>query len=380
MRTAIIGAGFAGATHVEALRACGVEPALIITKHEDTARAFAVEHGILQWGTDLSLACAEEIDAVHICTPPTSHGKLTEYFLQAGKNVLCEKPLCLDPKEAEKLCKLAKESGKICALTLNVRYHMACQRAREIIGSGALGRPVLIHGNYLQEFGALPAALDWRFVPELGGSMRAVTEIGSHWVDIAQYISGDRISAVSAQFATFHPIRKVVDGVMAAEEESGQAKEGSAEQTADKTVGQTEKIKDAAGAVVQVTSEDAAAVNLRFASGAIGSVMLSEISQGRGNRLSLEITCENGNLWWNEEENNLLHTARKGQGVNTEVFAFGNGFGDTFTALLKNFYLAVRTGKPSDDCPTFEEGVNICKVCDAMERSAGQDSKWICVE
>lgn len=124
---------------------------------------------------------------------------------------------------------------------------------------------------------------------------------------------------------------------------------------------------------IHVETEDAACVSLRFANGAIGNVMLSEISPGRGNRLSLEITCEEGSLWWNEEENNVLHTAVRGDGVRSEIFAFGNGFGDTFTTLIKNFY-------EGGEVPTFREGAQVTNVCDAIRRSAQHESVWTGVD
>jgi len=353
MKAAIFGAGFAGEVHVNALRSCGVEPAVIITRHEESARAFAEKWGIAKWGTDRELALADDIDAVHICTPPATHGELSKYFLQHGKNILCEKPLCFDSEEAAELAAIAEETAKICALTFNVRYHLACQKAKELIASGEFGRPLLIHGNYMQEFNAFPAPLDWRYDADLAGDMRAVTEIGSHWLDIAQYISGEKVEAVSALFGCFNPQRVLKDGMM------------------------YPLHAGIDGEKFAVPSEDAAVVNIKYSNGAIGSVVLSEISPGRGNRLTLEITCEYGNLWWNEEDNNILHTAKKGEGIKTEVFAFGNSFGETFITLLKEFYAAVEKSKKSDSYPSFKEGADICAICSAIYESAKDDSRWV---
>lgn len=353
MKAAIIGAGFAGDVHAEAIRACGVEIAVVVCLAEAEAAAFAEKWGIPKWGEDVALALGDDIDSVHICTPPTTHGELIRRVLGAGKHVVCEKPLCLDAKEAEQLAELEKASDKVCALMLNVRYHMACQRAREILASGELGRPVLIHGCYLQEFAAFPAPLDWRYNPRTAGNMRTVTEIGTHWLDIVQYISGRKVESVSAQFGKFHPERILKDGFT---------------YPADSQV---------EGEPIHVDSEDAAIVSLRYAGGAVGSLVLSGVSHGRGNYLSLEITCENGSLWWNEEENNVLQIAGKGGGIRKEVFAFGNGFSDTFTTLMRSFYAAVRSGGKEGDYPTFREGADICGICCAVYESAVQDAKWI---
>lgn len=357
MKAAIIGCGFSGQVHAAALRACGVEIAAVVTAHEDSAKRFAAQWNIPVYGTAQELACADEIDVVHICTPPNTHGQMVRYFLSHGKHVLCEKPLSLDEKEAAELAALANASGLVCALTFNVRYHMACAKAKEILDSGMLGRVLMIHGNYMQEFNAFPAPLDWRYDETLAGTMRAVSEIGSHWLDLASYLTGLRAEAVSATFGCFYPERVLKDGVM---------------YPLDGTVD---------GQPISIHTEDAAAVTIRYENGALGNVLLSEISPGRGNRLTIEITCQNGNLWWNEEDNNLLHTARKGQGVHTEVFSFGNGFADTFQTLVREVYDAVQAGTPKPDAyPTFTQGAQTAAVCRAIYDSAKQDSRWVPVE
>lgn len=353
MKAAIIGAGFAGDVHAEAIRACGVEIAAVVCLAEPEAAAFAGKWGIPEWGEDLSLALRDGIDSVHICTPPTTHGELVRRVLLAGKHVVCEKPLCLDAKEAKELVELAEASGRVCALVLNVRYHLACRRAHEIMASGKLGRPVLIHGTYLQEFGAFPALLDWRYNRKTAGDMRIVTETGTHWLDITQYITGRKVEYVSAQFGHFHPERILRDGFTYSVDSGVE------------------------GDHVHVDSEDAAIISLRYSDGMIGSLVLSGVSQGRGNYLSLEITCEYGSLWWNEEENNVLHIAGKDEGIRKEIFAFGNGFSDTFTLLMRAYYDAVKNDQKSGDCPTFREGAEICGICCAIYESAMQNAAWV---
>ena len=374
IRAAIVGSGFAARLHTEALRKCGAEPYLVLAAHEESARRFAASFGIPHYAaadagyTELA---DPVIDTVHICTPPTYHAEAVRAALSFGKRVLCEKPLAMTEAEAAAICRLAEnaEMGRAAekdsfrpaqaggtpeaartALVLNVRYHMAVRRAREILRSGALGRPLLIHGSYLQEFHALPAAYDWRYDPKTGGDLRAVTEIGTHWFDAVTYVTGKRIRAVLAATENFMPVRPMLmpDG--------------------------TEK-------EVAVASEDAAQILLSFEDGASGAVVLSEVSPGRGNRLSFEITCEKGNLWWNEEENNCLHTAKKGEGIRTEVFAFGNGFGDTFEALVREFYTgAGPDGTPGGMLPSFADGRYLSAVCDAVRESAGKGSCWVSVK
>lgn len=375
MKAALFGAGFAGEVHAAALKSCGIELAAVVTRSPASAAAFAEKWSIPRFGTDAALAFAEDIDVVHICTPPTTHGTIVRACLEHKKHIICEKPLSLSVEEAEELAARSEKSGLLCAVTFNVRYHQACRRAKEILDSGILGRPLVIHGNYLQEFNAFPAPLDWRYDPSLAGDMRAVTEIGSHWFDIAQYISGEKIQAVSALFGRFHPERILEGGIMYPVKESCGKKTG-------------QEPSEPAG-TIRVHSEDAAAINMKFENGAIGSVLLSEISPGRGNRLTLEITCEQGNLWWNEEENNVLYHATKNGGIRQEIFAFGNGFGDTFTDFLKDVYRhteRLQSGTASEDAvceksmwPGFREGAEIAAICQAAYDSDRDDSRWVTV-
>lgn len=357
-KTGIWGAGNIANTHAEALKASGIPIGAVVDISSEKAEAFAKRYGIQRWGTDPQFLFADEIGTVHLCTPPNLHYEMVKLLLAHKKNVLCEKPLCFKNEEAEELAELAKSGGTVCAINFNVRFHMACQKARTVVASEEFGRVNLVHGSYLQEFNAFPAPLDWRYNEKLAGKMRAVTEIGTHWLDITQYISGRKITGISADFGCFYPERYLEEGTMYPDSAGGRIKEK-----------------------MEVSSEDAAVVHLKFDNGAIGSVVLSEVSPGRINRVSLEVTGEKGNLWWNSEDNNMLHTAVKGGGVNTEVFGFGNGFMDTFRDLVYYFYQDVLTGVPSGNpvYPTFEEGKEIVKLCNAIYESARSDGKWVIV-
>lgn len=352
MNVAIIGAGQIAHTHAEALQASGIHIELVVDATLSVAKAFAEKYNIPRYGTDIEMVYTDQIQVVHVCAPPNLHYKMVSRLIKAGKHVLCEKPLCFEDDQAEELASLAKEYGVVCATNFNVRFHMACQKARQLVDSEEFGRVLLVHGNYLQEFHALPAPNGWRYDYALSGRMRAVTEIGTHWFDIAQYISGKKIKAVSAQFVNCTPIRHVKDGMMYPPDVEGEA--------------------------LVVDSEDIASINIRYEDGVIGSVLLSEISPGRVNDINLEVTGEKGNVWWNSESYNILHNATKNSGVHTEIFAFGNGFMDTFRELVNHFYAAVREGKEPEHpvYPTFEEAANVVKICNAVLRSADNDAAW----
>lgn len=357
MRSAIWGTGNIAHAHAQALKAAGAQLVAVVDREEEKAKDFAMRWGALKYGCDEAVLFSDEIAVVHVCTPPNLHYEMVKKLLQHNKHVLCEKPLCFDNQQARELARLAQESGCICAVNFNVRYHMACQKAKQVVDSLDFGPVMLVHGSYLQEFNAFPAPLDWRYDPVLAGRMRAVTEIGSHWVDIAQYISGKKILAVSALFGRFNPVRGLEDGVMYPREEGKERP------------------------CIEIVSEDAACVNIKFEDGAIGSMTLSEVSQGRINRIELEVTGQNKNLWWNSEENNHLHTAQKGGGINTEVFGFGNGFADTFRALVDQYYAAVQQGSMPDEpnFPDFSEGAKIVEICNGILKSADEDGRWVSV-
>lgn len=358
IKAGVWGAGNIAHTHAEALKAMGIEIGAVVDANEEKARLFAEKYHIGKWGTDPAILLEEGIVSVHVCTPPNLHYTMVSQLLDHKKNVLCEKPLCFNNEEAKKLKEQAKKSGVACAINFNVRFHMACQKAKSLVEAGALGRINLIHGSYLQEFNAFPAPLDWRYQTALAGRMRAVTEIGTHWLDISQYISGKRITALSANFGCFYPERYVENGLMYPDSDGGRRTE-----------------------IMKVASEDGAAVSLRFEGGAIGTLLLSEVSQGRINRITLEVTGEKRNLWWNSEDNNILNTAGKGEGVNSEIFGFGNGFMDTFRSLVESFYQDVRkkcvTAHPA--YPNFDQGELIVRLCNAILESEDSDGKWITV-
>lgn len=352
MNVAIIGAGEIANTHAEALKASGIFIEAVVDAKYEVAERFAKKWGIPNYGTDDSIVYTDSIQVVHVCAPPNLHYEMVSALIKAGKHVLCEKPLCFEDAQAEELAAMAKEYGVVCATNFNVRFHMACQKAKQLVDDGEFGRVLLVHGNYLQEFHALPAPVGWRYNHALAGRMRAVTEIGTHWFDIAQFISGKKIKAVSAQFANCSPTRYVKDGIMYHESDAGEK--------------------------MEVDSEDIASINIRYEDGVIGSVLLSEISPGRVNDINLEVTGEKGNVWWNSEQYNILHKATKNSGVNSEIFAFGNGFMDTFRELTKHFYEAVEAGKQPENpvYPTFEEAANIVKICNAVLRSADNNAAW----
>ncbi len=357
MRCAIVGNGFAARMHARALKGLGHTLSAVVGADAERAAAFARDWGAERSGVEIGLALSGDVGCVHVCTPPELHYPFVREALRAGKHVLCEKPLTIDPRQAGELARLAEGKGLVAAVGFNARFHAACGEARAKIAGGAVGDLRLVHGSYLQEFHALPDAWGWRYRPELAGPMWAVTEIGSHWVDLARHLTGLEVRAVSASFGRFARDRHLAGGVMYAE-----AREGSRP--------------------VRVESEDAALVSLRFSNGALGNVVLSEVSHGRINRLEIEICGSDGSVFWNSEDPYRLGTARKGGGVASGVHAFSGGFSDTFASLFEAVYRDIEAGKPSREpaYPDFRDGWRNAAVCAAIARSAAADSAWVEVE
>ena len=353
MRVAIIGTGSIAGVHARALAALGHTVRAVVSRTQPGAEAFVLAHADAcagaTAGTAIETALADDIDAVHICTPPALHGAAVRTCLDAGKHIVCEKPLCLAAAEAESLAALAKQRALVAALCLNVRYYPANRAAAERIRSGGIGRPLLIHGEYLQAFHAPPHADGWRFDPALGGHMRAITEIGTHWADLASFWTGERIEAVCAALGNFYPTRYRHGRQLTLEKNDRP---------------------------VVTDTEDAAAVVLRFANGAIGTVLLSEVSRGHENDLSIEVAGESGSAAWREAQPDALLSSGKA-GMERESFR-PIAREDTFLPLFEAAYADMMrpAARRAGGYPTFLDGAYLARVCEAIQKSAA-DGCWM---
>lgn len=373
---AILGAGFISHSHAEALRYCQIPICAVVDSSEEAAAAFARKWGIETYGTSEELLFSDEITSVHVCTPPHTHYRIVKKLLEAGKHVLCEKPLCLDPKEAAELASLAASLNLRCGINLNVRFHQMSDKMNALVRGSDFGPVRLVHGQYLQQFHLLPCPYGWRYIPEIAGPMRAVTEIGTHWFDIVQYITGQKITAVSALFGNFQPQRTLRGGIMYP---AGSSARDSEKADSVKKAEDGNAVSDqpeADGRLITVTSEDAALITFRLENGAIGSVTLSEVSHGYSNHLAYEITGDCMTAGWNSQENNSMYMS-SGNGQKTVISdGFGNGFNDSFRRLIQSFYSC-----PGDDslpaCPTFQEGAEIVRLCSAVYESAVKNGGWV---
>jgi predicted dehydrogenase len=374
---AVIGSGFIGTVHIEALRRMGVQVHGLLGSTPERGTASAERIGLSTAYASLDELLADErVDVVHVTSPNHLHHPQVRQILAAGRHVVCEKPLAMTSEESGELVRLAAESGRVNAVNFNIRFYPLNQHVHQLIADGGVGDVRLVSGHYFQDWLLLETDWNWRLVPGLGGSLRAVGDIGSHWLDLVAFMTGLRITEVMADLETFIPVRR---------EPTGPVETFSTERAA-------ETVERAIG------TEDIATILLRFDNGARGTVAISQLSAGRKNSLEYEIDGSSAALSWDSEQpdqlwighregpNEILirNPALMGSMGREAAFLPGGhveGFADTFRALFSAVYADVGDGRPADRpvYPTFAEGHDEMLVGDAVARSAAE-GRWVAVE
>lgn len=287
LNVGVIGTGFIGPAHVEGLRRLGIEVSGVLDISPESARSKADFMHIERVFDSLEEMCSDpDLNVIHITSPNYLHHEHAKAALLAGKHVVCEKPLAMDSSQSAELLALAEEKGLVTAVNFNLRFYPLVHQARAMVRSGDVGEVHIIQGSYLQDWLLLPTDWNWRLEPELGGTMRAVADIGSHWLDLTGFISGLKVEAVLADFTTFLPVRQKPKSSI--ETYSGKL------QTAIEYEDQP------------IHTEDYASILLRFKGGARGVLTVSQVSAGRKNRLFYEIDGSKSALAWDSERPNEL--------------------------------------------------------------------------
>jgi predicted dehydrogenase len=367
IRAAVVGTGFIGVVHVEALRRLGVDVTGIVgsspERAAEKARAAALPPPYPGFEAMLE---DPAVDVVHLTTPNHLHFGQVRDALAAGKHVVCEKPLAMNSEETRELLRLAEESGLVHAVNFNLRFYAQNQAARERVQAGEIGDVRLVSGGYLQDWLLLDTDWNWRLDPKAGGSLRAVGDIGSHWLDLVTHVTGRRVEAVMADLATFIPVRK-------------------------QPTGPVETFSGAAGGETvdtRMETEDAAGILLRLSGGARAVATVSQVSAGRKNRLSWEIDGSRAALAWHSEAPEELWVGHRGRPNELLLSEGGDyppghaeGFPDTFKRLYRAVYRAVAAGGPPDepDYPTFADGHEEALIADAIGRSHAEQ-RWVTVD
>lgn len=376
LKVGVVGAGFIGPAHVEALRRLGIEVTGLWKGDAEGSAQKANEMGLRKgYQSYEELLNDAEVDVVHITSPNYQHYEQAKGALGAGKHVVCEKPLAMNSKESQELVALAKEMQRVNAVNFNLRFYPLVQEAHARVTSGDLGEIYIVQGSYLQDWLLLPTDWNWRLEPDLGGEMRAVADIGSHWLDLTTFITGLKIEAVLADFKTFLPVRK-------------------------KPIQQQEtfggKLDISKEFVEQsINTEDYASILLRFSNGARGVLTVSQVSAGRKNRLYFEIDGANSALAWNSERPNELWVGHR-QRANELLLkdpallspgatryasypgGHNEGFPDTFKQLYKSVYGYIEAGdyEAEADFATFEDGHQELLIGEAILKSS-REGRWV---
>ncbi len=370
LKAAVAGTGFIGAVHVEALRRLGIEVIGVCASTPERAEAKGLAPAYESYA---ALLADSRVDVVHVTTPNHLHHGQVRDALAAGKHVVCEKPLATTSAESAELLELAETSGLVHCTNFNLRFYPIAHQARALVGSGELGDVWNVHGGYLQDWLLYPTDWNWRLEPEKGGALRAVADIGSHWMDLAQWIAGRRMEAVFADLKTALPVRQRP----ASEVETFAA------------AGEVERVD------AEMTTEDIAHLLFRFEGGAVGSAVVSQVSAGRKNSLRLEVDGSGGSLAWDSERAEELwlgHRERPNETLlrNPDLLepaararttlpgGHAEGFAETFRELYRAVYEAVAEGEmPREpDFPTFADGHRSNVLGDAVSRS-NEEREWV---
>jgi predicted dehydrogenase len=372
IRVGIIGTGFAASSHVEAVRRLpGVDAVAVAGRTEARAREVAARWGIeCSHGDYRALLDDDSITAVHVCTPNDLHAEMASAALDAAKHVVCEKPLGMNRAQTLALCNQAAATNVVSAVCFNYRHYPMVRQAKEMLAAGDFGRAFLVHGGYVQDWLLQEDDWNWRLESARAGASRAVGDIGSHWIDNVEYVTGARVARVMARLGRLHEQRhRASAGVETFERTPKTSRES-----------------------VPVDTEDFGALLLEFDGGARGGLVVSQVSAGRKNRLFWEIDAPRAALAWDQEEPNRLWIGRRDEAnhdlvrdpslLAPDAAALAHlpgghqeGWAEGLKNLLADFYAAVsarsRDERHAPSFATFADAHHVTEVVEATVESDG---------
>ncbi|HVR75549.1 MAG TPA: Gfo/Idh/MocA family oxidoreductase [Planctomycetota bacterium] len=379
---AVVGAGFIGPVHVEALRRLGIRVTGILGS--DAAKSAAAREAL---GLPRAYASLDEVledssvNAVHLAVPNILHHDMAMRALRAGKHVLCEKPLAMTSRQSAELVDLARSTRLAAGVCYNVRFYPLNLEARDRVRRGDLGRVFAVNGSYVQDWLFHETDYNWRVLSERGGELRAMADIGTHWIDLVTSLTGLEIEAVLADLATVHKVRRRPRG----EVETFRSKDSP---------GDVEPATDP----ISIDTEDHGAVLFRFRGGARGSLHVSQVTAGRKNCIRYEIAGSRCALAWNSETPNEIWIGRRDRPNESLIRdpalvgdlarrfmrypgGHNEGFPDSFKQCFQAFYEHIAGGDTSAPpfLPTFEDGHREIVLCEAILRSH-REERWITLE
>lgn len=364
-RVAILGAGMIGEVHRRAARLAGAELVGVMASTPQRSAAVAERWEVPNGYPDLDAVVAGDAEVVHICTPNASHVPYAVALLEAGKHVICEKPLGTGLDDARRAAEVAQRTGLVNTMPFAYRFHPMARELRAQVQSEAFGAVNLVHGSYLQDWMLSPEATSWRVDPLAGGPSRAFGDIGSHWCDLMEWVTGDRIAELVSTTSISVPRRP------AATAASFSAASSDAP-------------------LVEVTTEDSALIIFRTTGGVAGSAVISQLAAGRKNRLWIEVDGMRLSAVFDQElaeqlwigtdaETRVLvrdpnHHSAEQRRLASLPAGHAQGYAQCFESFVADSYAAVDAyegrGSAPDGLPTFADGARAAAICDAMLRSA----------
>jgi predicted dehydrogenase len=375
LKAAMFGTGFMGKVHTEAIRRLGhVEVATVAASNQATADKFAaalaIPHATADWRAVLN---DPQIDAVHICTPNVLHHPMAKAALEAGKHVLCEKPLTMTSAEARELEQIAEKKKLAHCVNHNLRFYPQVQQMRSMIAAGELGDIQIVNGTYFQDWLLFDTDWNWRADAEAGGILRAMGDIGSHWMDMIQHLTGLKITSLCADLQTFQKTRK--------------RPKGSVETFTGK------KLQAADYDAVPIKTDDFGAVLLKLGDRARGAFAVSQVSAGRKNRFAFEIYGTKSGAAWNQERPDELWIGQRNSPNQIIVkdpslfdpraasFAdlpggHSEGYDDTFKQMFRRFYARVADPSAPVEYPTFADGAWGMELLEKVLESSNKQA-WV---
>ncbi len=368
VKVAVLGAGFIGPVHVEALRRIGATVKGILGVDEDESKRAAASLNLPRAYASLEEVLADdEVESVHIATPNRLHFEMAGKALRAGKHVMCEKPLAMNSQETAELVGLAEETGLAAGVNYNMRSYPLAREAADMVRRGDVGEIYSVCGSYVQDWLLYDTDYNWRVLAEEGGELRAVADIGTHWMDLVHAVSGLDVEAVCADLHTVHPIRKRPKGEV------------------ETFKGKQEKI--VATEEVAITTDDYGCIMFRFKGGARGCLWVSQTTAGRKNCLRYELAGSKCALQWNSEEPNSMWMGRR-ETANQVLLrdpallsdaaapfasypgGHNEGYPDTFKHCFRAFYEYIQGGGDVPAAfPTFADGHREAVLCEAILES-----------
>jgi predicted dehydrogenase len=374
IRTAIFGTGFMGRVHLEGVRRVdSVEVAAIVGRNAEKAHRLGTGFAVPAITPDYKEVLRDPaVDVVHICTPNAQHFPMVKDALLAGKHVLCEKPLATSVAEGEELVSLAAKRGLRNCVCHNLRYYAMVQQMRRMREAGDLGEILVVQGTYSQDWLLYDTDWNWRVETAAGGPSRCMADIGSHWFDMAEHITGLRVTSLCADLQTFHPTRR-------------QPKH-SVETFANKLLGTEDYIE------TPIDTEDFGAVVFRMGTRARGAMTASQVSAGRKNALSIEIYGTKSSVAWNQERPDELWSGHRDTANHIYIKdpsllkpaarsyadlpgGHSEGYDDTFKQVFRRFYRSIDASGPPE-YPQFVDGLRQLVILDA-ELESHRMRRWV---